>query len=120
MLLQNIISFQIMSQAWAKKNNSPADAGLQGQENYASRNANGTEPGLKLISWQPDRAVKLIANTDWWDKPGRQCDQLSYLPIKVGYAWRHCSRAMWTSSPTCRRLTSCASGGGQGQGRRRP
>ena len=82
MLLQNIISFQIMSQAWAKKNNTLQTQDYKAkEENYASRNANGTGP-YKLISWQPDQAVKLVANPDWWDKPDGNVTELSYLPIK--------------------------------------
>jgi peptide/nickel transport system substrate-binding protein len=82
MLLQNIISFQIMSQAWAKKNNTLQTQDYKAkEENYASRNANGTGP-FKLVSWQPDQAVKLVANPQWWDKQGGNVTELSYLPIK--------------------------------------
>lgn len=82
MLLQNIISFQIMSQAWAKKNNTLQTQDYKAkEENFASRNANGTGP-FKLVSWQPDQAVKLVANPQWWDKPDGNVTELSYLPIK--------------------------------------
>ncbi len=82
MLLQNIISFPIMSKAWSTKNNTTNTQDYKAkEENYASRNANGTGP-YKLVSWQPDQAVKMVANTGWWDKNPGNVTELSYLPIK--------------------------------------
>ncbi|HEY0956053.1 MAG TPA: ABC transporter substrate-binding protein [Roseateles sp.] len=82
MLLQNIISFPIMSKAWSEKNKTTSTQDYKAkEENYASRNANGTGP-YKLVSWQPDQAVKLVANPDWWDKNPSNVTELSYLPIK--------------------------------------
>jgi len=82
MLLQNIISFPIMSKAWSTKNNTTSTQDYKAkEENYASRNANGTGP-YKLVSWQPDQAVKMVANADWWDKNPGNITELSYLPIK--------------------------------------
>jgi peptide/nickel transport system substrate-binding protein len=82
MLLQNIISFPIMSKAWSTKNNTTNTQDYKAkEENYASRNANGTGP-YKLVSWQPDQAVKMVANKDWWDTNKGNVTELSYLPIK--------------------------------------
>lgn len=82
MLLQNIISFPIMSKAWSVKNNATNTQDYKAkEENYASRNANGTGP-YKLVSWQPDQAVKMVSNPDWWDKNPGNVTELSYLPIK--------------------------------------
>jgi peptide/nickel transport system substrate-binding protein len=82
MLLQNIISFPIMSKAWSTKNNTTNTQDYKAkEENFASRNANGTGP-YKLIGWQPDQAVKMVANKDWWDKNPGNVTELSYLPIK--------------------------------------
>ncbi|RZJ07807.1 MAG: ABC transporter substrate-binding protein [Rubrivivax sp.] len=82
MLLQNIISFPIMSKAWAEKNKAANTQDYKAkEENFASRNANGTGP-YKLVSWQPDQAVKLVANPDWWDKNPSNVTELTYLPIK--------------------------------------
>ncbi|NCT81571.1 MAG: ABC transporter substrate-binding protein [Comamonadaceae bacterium] len=82
MLLQNIISFPIMSKAWSVKNNTTNTQDYKAkEENYASRNANGTGP-YKLVSWQPDQAVKMVANPDWWDRNPGNITELSYLPIK--------------------------------------
>jgi peptide/nickel transport system substrate-binding protein len=82
MLLQNIISFPIMSKAWSTKNNTTNTQDYKAkEENFASRNANGTGP-YKLVSWQPDQAVKMVANKEWWDKNPGNVTELSYLPIK--------------------------------------
>ncbi len=82
MLLQNIISFAIMSKAWAVKNNTTNTQDYKAkEENFASRNAMGTGP-YKLVSWQPDQAVKMVANKDWWDTNKGNITELSYLPIK--------------------------------------
>jgi peptide/nickel transport system substrate-binding protein len=82
MLLQNIISFPIMSKSWSEKNNTTRTQDYKAkEENHASRNANGTGP-YKLVSWQPDQAVKMVANKDWWDKNPGNVTELSYLPIK--------------------------------------
>ncbi|RYI20656.1 MAG: ABC transporter substrate-binding protein, partial [Acetobacteraceae bacterium] len=82
MLLQNIISWPIMSKAWSTKNNTTNTQDYKAkEENYASRNANGTGP-YKLVSWQPDQSVKMVANKDWWDRNPSNVTELSYLPIK--------------------------------------
>jgi len=82
MLLQNIISFPIMSKAWSEKNKATNTQDYKAkEENFASRNANGTGP-YKLVSWEPDQAVKMVANKDWWDKPAGNVTELTYLPIK--------------------------------------
>jgi peptide/nickel transport system substrate-binding protein len=82
MLLQNIISFPIMSKLWSTKHNTTSTQDYKAkEETYASRNANGTGP-YKLVSWQPDQAVKMVANPAWWDKNPGNVTELSYLPIK--------------------------------------
>lgn len=82
MLLQNIISFPIMSKVWSEKNKATNTQDYKAkEENFASRNANGTGP-YKLVSWQPDQAVKMVANTNWWDKTPSNVTELTYLPIK--------------------------------------
>ncbi|WP_422013203.1 ABC transporter substrate-binding protein [Roseateles sp.] len=82
MLLQNIISFPIMSKSWSEKNKTTSTQDYKAkEENYASRNANGTGP-YKLVSWTPDQAVKMTINKDWWDKTTSNVTELTYLPIK--------------------------------------
>jgi peptide/nickel transport system substrate-binding protein len=82
MLLQNIISFPIMSKAWSEKHKTTSTQDYKArEENFASRNANGTGP-YRLVSWQPDQAVKMVANPDWWDRNPGNITELTYLPIK--------------------------------------
>jgi peptide/nickel transport system substrate-binding protein len=82
MLLQNIINFSIMSKSWCTQNKTTNTQDYKAkEENYASRNANGTGP-YKLVSWQPDQAVKLVANKNWWDKNTGNITEATYLPIK--------------------------------------
>lgn len=82
MLLANIVNFNIMSKAWAARNNAGSISDYKSkEENFASRNAMGTGP-YKLVSWQPDQAVKMVANKDWWDSNKGNITELSYLPIK--------------------------------------
>ncbi|MDT8998537.1 ABC transporter substrate-binding protein [Paucibacter sp. APW11] len=82
MLLANLVNFSIMSKAWSAKNNATNISDYKSkEENYATRNAVGTGP-YKLISWQPDQAVKLVANKDWWGSNKGNITELSYLPIK--------------------------------------
>jgi peptide/nickel transport system substrate-binding protein len=80
MLLQNIISFPIMSQAWAGEEQHHQHAGLQGQ---------GRELRLAQRRHRPLQAGELAArpggedghNKDWWGNSGN-VTELSYLPIK--------------------------------------
>jgi peptide/nickel transport system substrate-binding protein len=82
LLLQNLVSFCIMSRSWALKNKAEHVEDFKArEENYASRNANGTGP-YRLVSWTPDQAVQLVVNKDWWDGNKGNITQLSYLPIK--------------------------------------
>jgi peptide/nickel transport system substrate-binding protein len=82
MLLQNIISFPIMSKAWAEKNKATNTQDYKArEENFAARHANGTGP-YKLVSWQPDQAVTMTINPGWWDKTTSNITELTYLPIK--------------------------------------
>lgn len=82
LLLQNLVSFCIMSRAWALKNKADHVEDFKAKdENHASRNANGTGP-YRLVSWQPDQAVQLVINKDWWDSNKGNVTELSYLPIK--------------------------------------
>jgi len=82
MLLTNLSNFSIMSKAWASKNKAENISDYKSKdENFASRNAMGTGP-YKLVGWQPDQKVSLVANKDWWDSNKGNVTELSYLPIK--------------------------------------
>jgi peptide/nickel transport system substrate-binding protein len=72
----------IMSKAWAEKNNAVETADVRKkQENFATRNANGTGP-FKLVSREPDVKTVLAVNSEWWDKPQHNLTEVVFLPIK--------------------------------------
>ncbi|MBP6777830.1 MAG: ABC transporter substrate-binding protein [Piscinibacter sp.] len=81
-LLRNIIDFRIMSKAWAEKNKTVNTQDYKAKEdNYASRNVNGTGP-YKITAWQPDQKITMAVNADWWDKPAGNVTEVVYTPIK--------------------------------------
>ena len=81
-LLRNIIDFRIMSKAWAEKNKTTNVQDYKAkEENFASRNVNGTGP-YKIISWQPESRIAMAVNEGWWDKPAGNVTQVLYTPIK--------------------------------------
>ncbi|MGE0311166.1 MAG: ABC transporter substrate-binding protein [Lautropia sp.] len=81
-LLRNIIDFKIVSKIWAQKNKAEKAHDLKSkEENFASRNANGT--GSYVIkSWAPDQRIVMERNKDWWDKTPGNVDEVIYTPIK--------------------------------------
>jgi peptide/nickel transport system substrate-binding protein len=81
-LLRNLTDFRIMSKAWAEKNKSVNPQDYKAKEDtFAARNAMGTGP-YKIISWQPDQKISMVANKDWWDSNKGNVTEISYLPIK--------------------------------------
>jgi peptide/nickel transport system substrate-binding protein len=81
-LLRNIIDFRIMSKAWSEKNNSTKVQDYKAkEENFASRNVNGTGP-YRIMGWQPEQRILMSRNEGWWDKPTSNVDQVVYTPIK--------------------------------------
>jgi peptide/nickel transport system substrate-binding protein len=81
-LLRNIVDFRIMSKAWAEKNKTTNTQDFKNKEdNYASRNVNGTGP-YKITGWQPDQKITMVVNPDWWDKPTGNVTEVIYTPIK--------------------------------------
>jgi peptide/nickel transport system substrate-binding protein len=81
-LLRNIIDFRIMSKGWAEKNKTTSVQDYKAkEENFASRNVNGTGP-YKIISWQPESRIAMAINDGWWDKPRGNVSQVLYTPIK--------------------------------------
>ena len=81
-LLRNIVDFRIMSKAWSEKNKTTNTQDFKNKEdNYASRNVNGTGP-YKITGWQPDQKITMVANPDWWDKPAGNVTEVVYTPIK--------------------------------------
>ncbi len=81
-LLRNIIDFRMMSKAWAEKNKTVNAQDYKAkEENYASRNANGTG-AYRITAWQPEQRVTMTLNADWWDKIAGNVREVVYTPIK--------------------------------------
>ncbi len=81
-LLRNIGDFFIMSKIWAEKNKTANVQDYKNKEdNFASRNVNGTG-GYKITGWQPDQRITMTINRDWWDKPMGNVTDVVYTPIK--------------------------------------
>ena len=83
LLLRNIGDFFIMSKTWADKNKTANVQDYKAkEENFASRNVNGTG-GYKITGWTPDQRVTLVTNPDWWDKANASnVTEVVYNPIK--------------------------------------
>ena len=81
-LLRNLVNFFIMSEAWAKKNNSVNVADFKSkEESFASRNVIGTGP-YRITGWTPEQRITMTINNDWWDKHGGNVKEVIYTPIK--------------------------------------
>lgn len=81
-LLNALLQFPIMSRAWAEMHGAAAASNLATQqENYASRQSNGTGP-FRIVSREGDGPTVLAANPAWWDTPRHNLDRVTYLPIR--------------------------------------
>jgi peptide/nickel transport system substrate-binding protein len=80
-LINEIPFLYMMSKSWCEKNGAtqPVDV-RKGQENYATRNANGTGP-FKLKSREADVKTTFEVNPNWWDKPKHNLTEIVYTPI---------------------------------------
>ena len=82
-LLRNIGDFFIMSKTWAEKNKTTNTQDYKNkEENFASRNVNGTG-GFMITGWTPDQRITMKANPGWWDKPQGNVTEVVYTPIKA-------------------------------------
>jgi peptide/nickel transport system substrate-binding protein len=83
LLLRNIADFFIMSKTWSEKNKTTNVQDYKAkEENFASRNVNGTG-SYKITGWTPDQRVTMTANPDWWDKANASnVTEVIYTPIK--------------------------------------
>jgi peptide/nickel transport system substrate-binding protein len=80
-LLEEIADFFIMSKTWAEANNAGQAADLtKREENFATRNANGTG-GFRVVLREPDRRTVLEPNPDWWDKPEHNLTRVEFNVI---------------------------------------
>ncbi len=82
MLLRNLIDFRMMSKTWAEKNKTMNVQDYKNkEENFASRNVNGTG-AYQITGWQPDQKVTMTINKGWWDKHSGNVTEVIYTPIK--------------------------------------
>ena len=71
----------IMSKAWAEKHGAQRSADLtKREENFATRNANGTGPFM-LKSRDPDVKTVLVNNPAWWDKPEHNLTEVEFSVV---------------------------------------
>lgn len=81
-LLRNLGDFWMMSKAWAEKNKTTNTQDYKAkEENFASRNVNGTG-AFSITSWVPDQRITMKVNPGWWDKPQHNITEVVYTPIK--------------------------------------
>ena len=81
-LLNSFTTFLIMSKTWAVKTKSEKVQDYKAkEENYASRNANGTGPYV-IKEWVADQRLVMTANKNWWDKLPGNVTEVLYTPIK--------------------------------------
>jgi peptide/nickel transport system substrate-binding protein len=82
LLLRNIVNFFVMSKPWAEKNRTTNTQDYKAkEENFASRNVNGTGP-YRITGWTPEQRITMTASADWWDKPTGNVKEVIYTPIK--------------------------------------
>jgi len=85
-LVNHLVTFRIMSKAWAIKNNAQQPQDYKKQEDtYSSRNENGTGPFM-VKERQPDVKTVLVAFPDWWNKAAPDkgnLDGVTLLPVKA-------------------------------------
>ena len=73
----------IMSEAWAAAHDAEVPVNVSaGEENYASRHANGTGPFI-LKEFEPGGAVLMVRNPDWWgfEQYPHNVDRTQFTPI---------------------------------------
>jgi peptide/nickel transport system substrate-binding protein len=80
-LINEIPFLYIMSKSWCEKNGAtqPVDV-RKGQENFATRNANGTGPFI-LTGREAGVKTTFKINPNWWDKREGNVDEVIYTPI---------------------------------------
>ncbi|MBL8378923.1 MAG: ABC transporter substrate-binding protein [Burkholderiales bacterium] len=82
LLLNNLMSFTVMSKIWCEANNAREASDLQQKkENFANRNTNGTGPFM-LKSREVDVKTVLVPNTSWWDRPRHNLTEVVFTPIQ--------------------------------------
>lgn len=76
-----MVQIGIMSKIWAEKNNALESADMtKNEENFATRNANGTGP-FRLKLREPDVRTILEPNAAWWDKPEHNLTEVVFQRV---------------------------------------
>jgi peptide/nickel transport system substrate-binding protein len=82
-LYDNLRTIRIMSRRWADAHAAriPANPSA-GEENYASRHANGTGPFV-LTEFETNGPVVMVRNPDWWgfERYPHNIDRIEFAPI---------------------------------------
>jgi peptide/nickel transport system substrate-binding protein len=82
-LWEKVSYIAIVSKLWATAHDAQLPANISaGEENYASRHANGTGPFV-LKEFEPEGRIAMVRNPDWWgqtDYP-HNLDRIQYVPI---------------------------------------
>jgi len=66
-LLEDLSTWGMMSRAWAERNGAARVADVsKREENFATRNANGTGPFVAVLR-EPDQRTVLRPHPEWWD-----------------------------------------------------
>ena len=82
-LWDKVRPISIMSERWAAAHDARVPVNVSaGQENYASRHANGTGPFV-LKEFEPNGRVVMVRNPDWWglERYPHNLDRIEYTPI---------------------------------------
>ncbi len=79
--LEEITGWVIMSKIWCEAHNAVNAADLtKTDENFATRNANGTGPFILTLR-EPDRRTYFKNNPAWWDKPEHNLTEVQFNVI---------------------------------------
>jgi peptide/nickel transport system substrate-binding protein len=77
-------TWAIMSKGWAEEFNAvDPQAVTESEENYATRNANGTGP-YKLVSRDIDVRTELVENTAWWGQASKKGNVSKIIMTPIG------------------------------------
>lgn len=81
LLNDKLAQIGIMSKIWAEKNNALETADMtKNEENFATRNANGTGPFVVKVR-EPDVRTVLAPNASWWDKPEHNLTEVIFQRV---------------------------------------
>ncbi|MEK9969040.1 MAG: ABC transporter substrate-binding protein [Ferrovibrio sp.] len=81
LLMDKLVQIGIMSKVWAEKNNAQFSADMtKNEENFATRNANGTGAFVVKLR-EPDVRTILEPNKTWWDKPEHNLTEVIFQRI---------------------------------------